>query len=74
MGQKVEKDILKLQGKIVQNLGHDLFLIEDDRGRQFKCKPSGRLRNFKISLLVGDGVLFELSLYDLTHGRITRRL
>ena len=38
------------------------------------CVSSGKIKLNKIKLAVGDSVRIEMSPYDLTRGRITRRL
>jgi translation initiation factor IF-1 len=35
---------------------------------------SGKMRKNRIKVIEGDEVLVEMSIYDLTRGRITRRL
>ena len=45
----------------------------DDINQEIICKISGKIRKFRIKVLVGDRVTCEVSPYDLTKGRITFR-
>lgn len=38
------------------------------------CTPSGKIRQNKINIVVGDNVEIEVSPMDLTRGRVKRRL
>jgi translation initiation factor IF-1 len=77
---------LEVEGRIIDTLPNTMFRVEllnkkdDPKGAQ-KDAPkiiivahiSGRIRKNYIRLLKGDEVIVELSPYDLTKGRITRR-
>jgi translation initiation factor IF-1 len=41
---------------------------------EITCYTSGKMRQFKIKMIVGDKVRVEVSPYDLSKGRITFRL
>lgn len=66
-------DILTAQGEITEALGHDNYRVELDNGITILATLSGKMRQNYIRVIVGDRVELELSAYDLTHGRITRR-
>lgn len=46
----------------------------DCNGTVILCTSSGNMKRNFIRLTVGDRVLLEMSPYDLTRGRITKRL
>ena len=61
----------------------EAVVIEALRGGKFRGEGedhaliaylSGKIRNNKIKIEVGDTVIVELSPYDLSNGRIIRRL
>lgn len=72
MAKKEEKLVVK--GKVIEALPNTAFRIELETGQIIFAYLSGRLRKNHIKVLVEDKVLVELSLYDLTKGRIVRRL
>ena len=72
-------DAIKVEGVIdsVLKAGHfsvEVVLGGDvPRTQMVMARCSGRMRKFNIKLVKGDKVDVELSPYDLTKGRITRR-
>jgi len=69
-----QKEVIKLQGKVVEALPNTQFMIELENGHRVLCHISGKMRKHYIRLTVGDKVEVELTPYDLTKGRITFRL
>ncbi len=72
--QSIEQD-----GVIVEALSNAMFrveLVKDDgkkSGHVITAHISGKMRMHYIKILPGDKVKVEMSLYDLTKGRITFR-
>lgn len=66
-------DILTAQGEITDALGYDNYRVELDNGVTILSTISGKMRQNHIRVMPGDRVEMELSVYDLTRGRITRR-
>ena len=72
MGNK--KDIMKLKGKIIKCLPGAKFIVKaEDVDITVTCSLSGKLRQNKITLVENDMVDFEISVYDVTTGRIVWR-
>ncbi|MGC9049076.1 MAG: translation initiation factor IF-1 [Patescibacteria group bacterium] len=67
------KDFLEVDGVVEELLPSTTFRVRLDDGRLIFAYLSGRLRLNKIRILPGDRVRVEISLYDLTKGRITYR-
>ena len=68
------KDIMKLKGTIVKCLPGAKFMVKaDDVEIIATCTLSGKLRQNKITLVENDKVDFEISVYDVTTGRIVWR-
>ena len=66
-------DILTLDGVILKCQPGAVFLVKLENGVEVLCHVSGNVRRNKIKILVGDKVQVELSVYDLTKGRIIYR-
>ena len=76
MGQSknAKKDVLEVEGTVVELLPNAMFRVQLDNIEQpILASISGRMRMNYIRILRGDRVLVELSLYDPTRGRITYR-
>jgi translation initiation factor IF-1 len=72
-----KEEKLILQGKVVEALPNTTFRVElesEEGGQVVLAYLSGKLRSYHIKVMVEDKVLVEFSPYDLTKGRITRRL
>lgn len=79
----MSKDVIKVEGKVVEVLPNTLFRIEIERsgelpeliGRVILCHISGKMRLHYIKLLEGDRVVVEMSpQYDIDKGRIVLRV
>ena len=68
------KDLIELEGKVIENLPNALFRVQLDAGQVVLGHLSGKMRVNMIKVLPGDRVVIEMTPYDLTKGRITRRL
>ena len=68
------KEIVKLEGEIVELLPSTMFRVKLENGHVILAHISGKMRIHFIKLMPGDKVEIEMSPYDLTKGRITRRL
>lgn len=68
-----DKNSIELEGDVLEALPDARFLVKLTNGHQIHANLSGRLRMNRINIMPGDQVLVELSIYDLTKGRITRR-
>jgi translation initiation factor IF-1 len=51
-----------------------MFRVRLDNGHEMLAYTSGRMKRYRIRMLLGDRVLIELSPYDLDRGRIVYRL
>ena len=67
------EDRFEIQGEVVKQERNGFWITHSDGETAF-CYISGRLRKFNITIVVGDSVLIELSSYDWSKGRITKRL
>ncbi|MEX0973749.1 MAG: translation initiation factor IF-1 [Bacillota bacterium] len=69
-----KQDSIEVEGKVVEPLPNAMFRVEIEGGHKVLAHISGRMRINFIKILSGDRVLLELSPYDLSRGRIIRRL
>jgi translation initiation factor IF-1 len=67
-------DLLELEGIVSEVLPNNMFRVTLDTGPIIICYTNGRLRQHKIKIILGDKVRTEVSVYDLSKGRITYRL
>lgn len=69
-----KQDSIEVEGKVVEPLPNAMFRVEIEGGHKVLAHISGKMRINFIKILPGDRVVLELSPYDLTRGRIVRRL
>ena len=69
-----KEDIINMEGRIEEVLPATMFRVKlDTVDNLVLAHLSGRMRQNNIKVLLGDRVEMEISPYDLTRGRITRR-
>ncbi len=69
-----KEDVFELEGTVDEALPNATFRVQLESGQSVFAHLSGKMRVNFIKILPGDRVLVEMSVYDLTKGRITRRL
>jgi translation initiation factor IF-1 len=69
----VAKDVIRLEGKVIEALPNAMFRVELENGHRVLAHVSGRMRMNFNRILPGDQVTVELSPYDLGKGRIVYR-
>ncbi|MDB5037962.1 MAG: infA [Bacteriovoracaceae bacterium] len=67
-------DLVRMDGKISETKGQGNYFVILDNGQSVGARLCGKMRRFKIKIVVGDKVTVALSPYDITHGLITQRL
>ena len=68
-----ENDLIEFEGTIVDVLPNQMFKVELENGHQITAYTGGKMRKFKIRMVVGDVVTVEMSPYDLEKGRVIYR-
>ena len=61
-------------GSVIEACGNSIFKVKLENGLDIIAHLSGKIRMHSITILVGDDVQVEMSPYDLTRGRISRRM
>jgi len=69
-----KKEVIEVEGTVVEALPNAMFRVELPNGHKVLAHISGKIRLHYIKILPGDRVLIELSPYDLSRGRIIYRL
>ena len=69
-----KEDFIVLDGKVTELLPNTMFKVLLENNVTITAHMSGRMRQNRIQVLLGDRVTVEMSPYDLTKGRINRRL
>lgn len=62
-----------MEGTIIEALPNAMFRVELENGHKILAHISGKMRKNFIRLVPGDKVIVELTIYDLTKGRIVYR-
>ena len=65
--------MIECEGVVVEVLPNTVFRVKLTNGHIITAHISGKMRMNYIRILPGDKVTVEVSLYDLTPGRITFR-
>jgi translation initiation factor IF-1 len=68
-------DLIELTGTVAEVLPGSMYRIKlDDNDSVLTCYTGGKLKQHKIKIILGDRVKIEVSMYDLTKGRVIYRL
>lgn len=67
------KNILRRTGTVIETLPSLHFKVRLDDGKETLCHLAGKMRMFRIKILLGDKVTVEMSPYDEKRGRIVYR-
>ena len=65
---------VKIEGEVTDVLPNAMFKVKLKTGQIVLGYISGKMRQNEIRILDGDRVEIEMSPYDLSKGRITRRM
>lgn len=68
-----KQDQINIEGVVQEVLPNAMFRIKLETGPVILGHISGKMRQNKIQILMGDHVRVEMSPYDLSRGRITYR-
>jgi len=70
----VKEETIEVAGTVVESFRGGSYRVELDGGHhEVLAYMGGKMRKFRIRIVVGDKVKVELSPYDLTRGRIVYR-
>lgn len=63
-----------MEGSVIEALRNRMYRIRLDNGHETLGYMAGKMKRYRIRIMLGDRVRIELSTYDLTRGRIVYRL
>ena len=66
-------DLINVEGRVEDASGGGNYQVLLDNGLKITARLSGRMKRFKIRIIVGDKVTVGLSPYDPSHGLIIHR-
>ena len=66
-------DLASVDGKVIDLTGGGVYRIVLDNGYPVAAKLCGKMKRFKIKVVVGDRVTVGVSPYDTNHGLILHR-
>lgn len=68
-----KNDMIPMEGVVEESFRSSTFRVRLDNGHEALCQLSGKMRQNRIKVIVGDKVQTELSPYDPKRGRIVYR-
>lgn len=68
------KDAIEMMGVVKECFPNTTFRVQCDNGHELLAYLAGKMRRYYIRVLPGDHVVVEISPYDLSKGRIVKRL
>lgn len=71
---QMKEEGIQLEGTVVEAFPNAMFKVKLENNVEVLASICGKIRKFSIRILPQDKVIVELSPYDLTRGRILRRL
>lgn len=71
--QKEVKDMVIVDGTVVEAFPNAMFDVELDNGKVIKCTVSGNIRRFRIRINPANRVQVGISIYNNDVGRIIYR-
>ena len=64
-----KEELLELTGEVIEKLPNAMFRVKLENGVEILAHTAGKMRKFRIRVMVGDKVDIEMTPYDLTKGR-----
>ncbi|MDR0367022.1 MAG: translation initiation factor IF-1 [Rickettsiales bacterium] len=68
-----KEELMELKGQVVEKLPNAMFRVRLENGHEIMAHTAGKMRKFRIWVMVGDYVNVEMTPYDLARGRIVFR-
>jgi len=68
-----DESTFTLEGQVIETLPNALFRVKLDNSAAILCHLKGKMRIHNINIRLMDRVTVEVSVYDVSKGRITFR-
>ncbi len=69
-----KKDAIMVNGDVLETLPNATFRVKLENNQIILAHLAGKLRLYYIKVMPGDRVIVEMSPYDLSKGRIIKRI
>jgi translation initiation factor IF-1 len=69
-----KEENIEMEGEIIESLRNRMFRIRLENGHEMIGYTAGRMKRYRIRMMLGDRVRIEVSPYDLDRGRIVYRI
>ncbi len=69
----MKKEILQRMGKVIETLPNTHFKVKLDEGQEIIAHLAGKMRLYRIRILLGDRVTVEMNSSNDVRGRIVYR-
>ena len=66
-----KEEMMVFGGTVTEKLPNAMFRVKLENEHEIIAHTAGKMRKFRIRVMVGDRVDVEMTPYDLTKGRIT---
>lgn len=64
---------IEMDGTVTEALRNSQYKVRLENGHELLAYTGGKMRKFRIRIILGDRVRVEMSPYDLQRGRVTYR-
>jgi len=68
-----KEELIEMEGVVAEVMPDTRFRVTLENGKEVGAYASGKMRKHRIRILAGDKVTLEMSMYDMTKGRISFR-
>jgi translation initiation factor IF-1 len=68
-----KEELLEMGGTVVEKLPNAMFRVRLENEHEIIAHTAGKMRKYRIRVMVGDSVDVEMTPYDLSKGRIIFR-
>ncbi len=68
-----KEDLLEMGGTVIEKLPNAMFRVRLENEHEIIAHTAGKMRKYRIRVMVGDKVDVEMTPYDLSKGRIIFR-
>jgi translation initiation factor IF-1 len=68
-----KEELIEMEGVVAEVMPDTRFRVTLENGLEVGAYASGKIRKHRIRILAGDRVTLEMSVYDMTKGRINFR-
>jgi len=68
-----KEELMEFSGIVEEVLPNNMFRVKLENDHEIIAHAAGKMKKFRIRVLMGDKVVVEMTPYDLTKGRIIFR-